>query len=59
MAVVLMKQIFIAVTSKTDVGISIPFTIPDDIRLHALTLAGQTMTLKNALAAAYRKGKSC
>lgn len=59
MAVVLMKQIFIAVTSKTDVGISIPFTIPDDIRLHAPTLAGQTMTLKNALAAAYRKGKSC
>lgn len=54
MAVVLMniltKQNFIAVTSKTDVGICRPFTIPDDIRLHAPTLAGQTMTLKNALA---------
>lgn len=54
MAVVLMniltKQNFIAVSSKTDVGISRPFTIPDDIRLHAPTLAGQTMTLKNALA---------
>lgn len=54
MAVVLMnilrKQNFIAVTSKTDVGISGPFTIPDGIRLHAPTLDGQTMTLKNALA---------
>uniref|UniRef100_A0A8W8MM39 HIN-200 domain-containing protein n=1 Tax=Magallana gigas TaxID=29159 RepID=A0A8W8MM39_MAGGI len=54
LAVVLMniltKQNFIAVTSKTDVGICRPFTIPGDIRLHAPTLAGQTMTLKNALA---------
>lgn len=54
MAVVLMnvlvKQNFIAVTSKTDVGIARPFSIPDDVKSEAPTLAGQTMTLKAALA---------
>lgn len=68
MAVVLMniltKQNFIAVTIKTDVSICRPFIITNDIRLHAPTLAGQTMTFKECTCftcknAAYCKGKSC
>jgi hypothetical protein len=47
---ILVKQNFIAVTSKTDVGIARPFAIPQDIKNEAPTLAGQTMTLKDALA---------
>lgn len=43
---ILTKQNFIAVTIKTDVGICRPFIITNDIRLHAPTLAGQTMTLR-------------
>ena len=37
---ILVKQNFIAVTSKTDVGIARPFAIPQDIKNEAPTLAG-------------------
>lgn len=47
---ILVKQNFIAVTSKTDVGISRPFPIPESVKNTAPTLAGQLTTLKAALA---------
>ena len=52
---VLIKQNILAVTSKTDVGMSRPFTIPKNVRESAPSLVGQAVSLEVALASPVKR----